>query len=299
MDIALLWIPATLCASVAQTARNALQRDLTERIGTLGATQVRFLFGLPFAVLFLGLVLVATGDPLPRIGAGFWAFLATGALMQIAATALMLAAMRERAFSVVTAYVKTEPVQTALFAVAVLGDPLTGPMLLAIGVATTGVVLVSHTPGKLASGGLRPALLGIAAGAGFGLSAVGYRGAILALEGASFLTHATATLVAGLSLQTAVLLVWLACFDRGALLGSLRVWRSSASAGFLGALASQFWFIGFALTSAANVRTLALVEVVLAQLVSRRLFAQATSGRELLGMGLIVAGVGALLWKAT
>jgi drug/metabolite transporter (DMT)-like permease len=299
MDITLLWIPATLAAAVAQTGRNALQRDLAARIGTMGATQVRFLFGLPFAALFLAAVLAVTGESLPRPGPGFLPFLALGALMQIAATALMLAAMRERAFSVVTAYLKTEPVQTALFAIAVLGDPLTAPMLIAIGVATAGVILVSHTPGKLATGGLRPALLGIAAGAGFGLSAVGYRGAILALEGASFLVSATSALVAALALQTFVLGVYLALLDRGALVGSLREWRSSATAGFLGALASQFWFIGFALTSAANVRTLALVEVILAQVVSRRLFDQAVTRRELAGMALIVAGVGALLVKAT
>ena len=36
-------------------------------------------------------------------------------------------------------------------------------------------------------------------------------------------------------------------------------------AGLLGALASQFWFIAFALTTAANVRTLALVEVMEAE----------------------------------
>lgn len=299
MDLSLLWIPATLVAAVAQVARNAMQRDLAARIGTIGATQVRFLFGLPFAAAFLALALVVAGETLPQPTDGFLGFLALGALMQIAATALMLAAMRERAFSVVTAYLKTEPVQTALFAIAVLGDPLTAPMLVAIGIATVGVILVSHTPGKLATGGLRPALLGIAAGAGFGLSAVGYRGAILALEGGTFLTRASTALVAALVLQTAILAVYLVLFDRAALIGSLREWRASATAGFLGAFASQFWFIGFALTSAANVRTLALVEVVLAQIVSRRLFDQSVSGRELAGMALIVAGVGALLWTAT
>ena len=79
------------------------------------------------------------------------------------------------------------------------------------------------------------------------------------------------------------------------MLGSLRVWRPSLGAGFLGALASQFWFIGFALTTAANVRTLALVEVLMAQAVAHRLFSQATTRREVLGIALIVAGVALLL----
>ncbi|MES2549270.1 MAG: EamA/RhaT family transporter, partial [Pseudomonadota bacterium] len=33
-----LWIPVTLAAALAQTGRNATQRGLTERLGTLGAT---------------------------------------------------------------------------------------------------------------------------------------------------------------------------------------------------------------------------------------------------------------------
>jgi drug/metabolite transporter (DMT)-like permease len=76
---------------------------------------------------------------------------------------------------------------------------------------------------------------------------------------------------------------------------SLRNWRRSLSAGFLGAAASQCWFIGFSLTSAANVRTLALIEVPLAQIASRRIFSEGTSRRELAGMAMIVIGVGCLL----
>ena len=51
-----MWVAATLIASLAQTGRNAAQAGLTARIGTMGATGVRFLFGLPFAILFLSLV---------------------------------------------------------------------------------------------------------------------------------------------------------------------------------------------------------------------------------------------------
>jgi drug/metabolite transporter (DMT)-like permease len=164
-------------------------------------------------------------------------------------------------------------------------------------VATSGVVLISSKPGAgLASSGLRPILFGLAAGAFFALAAIGFRGAILALDQGSFLIRATTTLAWSLGAQTAILLVWLGLFDRAALMGSFRAWRPSLGAGFLGALASQFWFIGFSLTTAANVRTLALVEVVMAQAVSHRLLAQATSRREIAGIILIVAGVGLLLW---
>ena len=118
------------------------------------------------------------------------------------------------------------------------------------------------------------------AGAFFGLAATGFRGAILSLDSGSFVVRASTTLVWGLALQTAILVAWLLAFNRPALVGSLAEWRSSLVAGFLGALASQFWFIGFALTAAANVRTLALVEVLMAQAVSHRLLAEGTTRRE-------------------
>jgi len=297
MDFSLLWIPVTLAAAAAQTARNATQRRLTETIGTVGATQVRFLYGFPFALVFLGLVLAASGEKLPQPGWGFSAFVLMGAAAQVLATALMLAAMRERSFAVVTAIIKTEPVQVAIFGLALLGDPLTPVTLLAIVIATAGVVAMSFRQGlaELTGAGLRPILLGVLAGAGFGLAAIFFRGAILELDTGSFVMRATTTLVWGLGVQTAILMVWLLLFDRAALMGSLRAWRASLVAGFLGALASQFWFIGFSLTAAANVRTLALVEVLMAQVVTQRVLSQATTRREWIGMALIVGGVGLLL----
>ena len=297
MSFSLLWIPVTLAASLLQTARNLTQRSLTEVIGVVGATQVRFLFGLPFALLVL--VCLASGalPPMPDLRAfGFAVF---GALTQILATALMLAAMRERSFAVTTAYTKTEPVQVALFGAALLGDALGWPKFAAIVVATAGVVLMSWKPGdKLSAAGMRPAALGIGAGAAFALSAIGFRGAIQALPEGHFLMRATTILALGLALQTLLLTLYMLVANRPALILSLRNWRRSLTAGFLGAAASQCWFLGFSLTTAANVRTLALVEVPLAQIASRRIFSEGTSWRELLGMAMIVAGVGALLLLA-
>lgn len=297
--MSLLWIPVTLLAALLQTARNLTQRSLIDAIGVVGATQVRFLYGFPFSLLFLLGVCLAVGDMPPAPDLRFLAFAAWGSLTQIAATALMLAAMRERSFAVTTAYIKTEPVQVAVFGALLLGDALGPGKFASVLFATAGVILVSWKPGqKLAAAGLRPTLLGLAAGASFAFSAIGFRAAILSLPEGGFVMRATTTLAWGLAISTVVLVAYMLVADRAALLASLRSWRKSLFAGFLGAAASQFWFIGFALTSAANVRTLALVEVPLAQLASRRVFSEGTSVREALGMAMIVAGVGALLWFA-
>ncbi len=292
-----LWTLAVLLGALAQTGRNAAQSGLTEALGTFGATQVRFVFGLPFALLFLALVVLWTGQAPPSLTAAALGWTLLGALAQIAATALMLQVMKTAAFGVATSWLKVEPVMVALIGAVLLGDAVSLPMMAAIGVSVLGVVIMTVKPGQgravLADGG--PALLGLLAGLGFGIAAIGFRGAIVSLEGGGFVLRATTILVLALSLQTTILMIFMALRDRAALLGSLRVWRSSLGAGFLGAFASQCWFIGFALTTAANVRTLALIEVIMAQFVARYWFGQRATPRQLLGMAVILLGVGFLL----
>ncbi|WP_333816684.1 EamA family transporter [Tabrizicola sp.] len=292
-----LWIPVTLAAALAQTGRNAAQRGLTERLGTLGATNVRFLFGLPFACAFLALALWLTGSTTPPLTPRALAFTALGAAAQIAATALMLQAMRTQGFGIVTAWLKIEPVLVALTGWAVLGEALTLPMLAAIAVAVAGVLVMTLKPGqgRAMLSGLGPAALGLAAGLAFGLSAIGFRGAITALPEGDFLIRALTILALSLAMQTAALGLWLAVRDRPALTGSLRAFAPSLAAGFLGALASAFWFTGFALTTAANVRTLALVEVILALLLARVAFGQRATPRQLTGIAILLLGVVLLL----
>ena len=295
--MSLLWLWATLFASATQTARNAAQASLTATLGTIGATQVRFLFGLPFAVVFLAFVTFATGEAIPALTLPTVGFVTIGAIAQIAATALMLRLMETQTFAITTAWIKTEPVMVALIAAAVLGDPISLPGLVAIALATAGVLVMTVKPGVAGQmwRASAPAAMGVTAGVLFGATAIGFRGGILALPSGGFLIRASTALVLGLAIQSLVLLVYMAIFDRPAIRACLRVWRASLGAGFLGALASQFWFIGFSLTTAANVRTVALVEVILAQLVSRYAFGQPISPRQMIGMMILVAGVALLL----
>ncbi len=299
-----LWAVFTVIAAFTQTLRNAMQRELTGSLGTVGATHVRFLFGFPFAVVFLAGVLITTGSPLPRPGLSFWPWVFDGALAQIAATALMLAAMGERSFVVTIAYIKTEPIQVAVFGLIFLGDIVTWPMMAAILIATAGVVIMSTKAslvGKRESegsrlGGIRPTLLGLVSGGMFALSAIGFRGAILSLGLPNYVVAATFTLAVGIVLQAVLLSLYLGLRHPTVLFAILRARKPSLLAGLAGAVASQFWFLAFALATAASVRTLALIEVLFAQLVARFAFDQRTTAREAFGMVLVVCGVGLLLW---
>jgi drug/metabolite transporter (DMT)-like permease len=295
-SIATLWIPFTITAALGQVARNAMQRSLTGPLGTWGATNIRFLFGFPFSILFFVVVLTVSGDHLPVPTASFWPWLLLGALSQIVATGLMLVAMNDRSFVVTTAYLKTEAIQTAIFGFVFLGDHLTVLKVIAIVIATIGVVITALRPGGEKSfAEVRPTIIGLVAAAAFALSAIGFRGAIITISGISFVTAASYTLVFGLFVQTLVLTIYLLWRAPDVLKKILGLWRPSMLAGFMGAFASQFWFLAFALTAAANVRTLALVEVLFAQAVAYYSFKQPISARELFGIVLIVIGVALLV----
>ena len=285
-----LWIPLTLIAAFGQTLRNTLQRDLIAVVGTVGATHVRFLYGLPFGILCLVVVFATTGTqpfvPTPA----FFAWTALGAIAQVLATALMLAAMRMKSFLIAVAYTKAEPVEIAVIAALVLGEVPTPLLVGSIVVATVGVMIMSWPARGAAAESMKPALLGIASGGLFGLSAVGFKGGIVA-SGLTFLPAASITLATGLAIQTIVLTVYLIATDGSAMMKLFRAWKASLPAGAIGAFASQLWFFAFALEPVAHVRTLGLVEILFSAAVSRSLMKQMTSPREAIGIGLLILGV--------
>jgi drug/metabolite transporter (DMT)-like permease len=293
----LLWAVFTLIAAAAQTARNAMQRELTATLGTAGATHVRFLFGFPFALfIFLPGVVLAAGYGWPNPPAMFWPWVVAGAVTQIAATATMLSVMGERSFVVAYAYIKTEPVQVALFGLIFLDDTIKPLSVVAILIATLGVIVISLKPGAGQVSTARSTAVGLVSGTLFALSAIGYRGAILALKLPHFVMAATFTLTIGLVMQAAMLTSYLALRDPKVLRDITHAWRPSLLAGFMGAFASEFWFLAFAIATAANVRTLALVEVLFAQGVTHLVFKQKTTRREIAGVVLVVMGVALLVW---
>ena len=298
MALVPLWVPVTLMASSAQTLRNAMQRDLIGPLGAVGAAQVRFLLGLPFAALFLLGFMAATGLSAPPLTAPNLARTAFGAASQVIATAMMLAAMRTRSFVVAVALTKTEAAQIALFGLVALNDPATAALIAAIALASIGVALMAARSRKELASDWRSAALGLFSATFFAFAAIGFRSAVIGVMSPSRALAASLILAVGLAIQSAALMGYLAAFDRAGARAILHAWRSSLVAGFMGALASQLWFIAFALTDAARVRTLALIEVPLAQAVSLKMFREPPSLREGIGMSLIVIAAAILVWTA-
>ena len=292
-----LWVPIVVWAALAQTARNAAQRSLVAQAGTLGATLSRFLYGIPFAAAWVALLhaLPATAAPVPAFSGTYFGWLLLGALGQLGATAALLAAMKQRNFVVGVAFSKTDALQVALFGSLFLRELPGVVTMFAIALATAGVVMLSLPKKAAALDGHAwtsgAAWYGLASGAGFALSAVGYRGAALQLpETSPWLAGGWGVLLAQ-TIQTVLLGGWLAWRERASLAATVKAWRVSTIAGATGALASLGWFTAFALTTAANVRTLGMVEVVFSYLVSRRLLREKLAPVEQGGLLLVVAGL--------
>jgi drug/metabolite transporter (DMT)-like permease len=290
-----LWIPLTVFAATAQTVRNTAQRHLVNDLGTLGATLVRFLYGMPVLAAYLGLMLLLGDAKHPVLTWTFAGWVVVAAVSQMAGTALLLRAMEERSFAIGLVYSKSEVIQVAIFSVLFLGETLPPLAIAAVLVATAGVVLLSprgpSVHGTHHGWADSAALYGLASGAAFAISVVGYRGSNLALDAGSPFLAAAETLFWSQLLQALLLIGWLLVRSPSIVLRVLQQWRVSMFAGLAGALASLANVTALALAPASQVRTLILIEVVFSYFVSRRVFRESMNRRELAGIVLVMIGV--------
>ena len=270
----MLWIPITMAAAGFQVARNALQRGLLGDAGPWGATLVRFLFGLPFSLAMLAVVSALTPAAKPAFGSAFWLPLSTGAFSQLVASAALLVAMRRAGFAIGTALQQSSLPLSAVIGLVIFRDNL--HPLAWVGVAMTTFALAVLTWPKGATGPqpLTGALFGLASGVFFGFSLNAIRHAELALEPTAHVFSAVASVVAAQALQSAALTLALAFWRPEALAAVIASWRQSLAAGLCGATASLGWFTALALAAAGPVRAVGMVEMPMATLAGRSMFAE-------------------------
>ncbi len=285
----MLWIPITLGAAALQVARNALQRNLLTTAGPWGATLVRFLFGLPFSIAFALTALALAPLAQPHVSIGYFAACAAGGAAQIGATAAVLVSMRRSSFALGATFQQSSIPLAAVIGLA-LGDTLSVLSWVGLVLAAGGLVILGW-PARGPRPPLSAILLGLAAGAGFAFSSNAFRAAALSLDARHPILAAQLTVVTTQALQSVALLAWLAARDRGALTATLSGWRSSLGAGLFGAAASGLWFSAFALSPAGPVRAVGVIELPLAAIAGRRLFAERLTLRQILAATLTAAGV--------
>ena len=296
-----LWVPITVAAAFFQNLRSALQKHLKGRLTNTGATFSRFAYAAPLALLYVTALAALTGEALPRPHATFALYAVVGGLAQITATALLLYSFSFRNFAVGTTYSKTETVQTAIFGLLILGEPLGLGAAAAIVISLVGVIAISVASTRTSFIGLltslteKPALVGIASGAFFGLSAISYRGASLSLGDQGFLIRAAYTLACVTVFQTLVMALYMRLREPGQVSAVLRAWRVAAWAGASGMIASACWFTAMTIQNAAYVRALGQIELVFTFAASVFLFHERPNRTEMTGILLVIGGILILL----
>ena len=292
-----LWIPITIAAAFLQNIRSSLQKHLKGVMGTTGATFSRFGFGVPVAAFYWCLLIWGFGYELPQLSWYFALWLVIGALAQIGATFLLIYLFSFRNFTVGTAYSRTEPMQTAVFAFVLFGAEFSQNAILAICIAVVGVMVISVARTKVTPLSLitsvfsRTALIGLAAGTLFGLAAVGFQQAARSVGAEHFIVQAATTLLVGIVFQTLVMLVYMVWKDRDEIARIGKAWKPALLVGIAGATATFGWFTAFTLQQAAIVKVLAQVEMLFTFASSVFIFKESINRLEILGCILIVCSI--------
>lgn len=297
-----LWIPITVAAAFLQNLRMVFQKQLKSSLTTGGATFSRFVFALPFAIVYAAVLqYIQEGAP-PEPSALFALYCALGGVSQIMATGLLVAVFSHRNFAVSTAYSKTETVQTVFFGLILLGETVGGQALAGILISLFGVLAISFAQTGWNRTILRdlvgkPAMFGIASGTCLALSVVFYRAGSLSLGGDGFLAQASLTLAVALVIQCVVMAVWLKIKEPGQAMATIRAWRVALPAGVSGFAASACWFAAMTIQNAAYVRALGQVELVFTFAASWFFFKERSKPAEVVGVLLICGGIVVLVLR--
>jgi len=299
-----IWIPITLFAVVMQTVRTAGQKQLTAHLDPIAVTLVRFLFGLPFAAVYLACVAAWSDASLPPLNGTFVVYTALGGVAQIIATVLLIHLFSLRNFAVGTTYARTEAFLTAFIGALFFDEWISIQGWVAIVISVAGVVVLTIARSHVDSGSVlgrlwnRAAAIGLASGLGFALASLSIRKASLSFGIDDFLLSAGMTLVLMVILQTFIMVVYVAVRSPTQFAIIARQWRVSLFVGLTSALGSIGWFTAMTVERAAYVKALGQVEFLFALVISTLFFRERTTRVELMGMTLVAGGVVILLLAA-
>ncbi|MEP7201105.1 MAG: DMT family transporter [Ilumatobacteraceae bacterium] len=284
-----MWMIVTVAAAIFQTSRTAMQQRLRSLLSVSGAGFVRYVWGAPIALAAVAVIAIS-GQRLPSPPARFWPLIAGGGIAQIVATILLISAFDSRGFAVGTVYSKTEVVQVAVFSAVLLDETLRPLGWLSTVLCMAGVVLLAGGRTLLRNPD-RAALLGLFAGTGFGLAAVGIRAATQSLGDSPAIVRAVVALAVMNTMQTIIHGGYLTVREREQLGLAFRHWRSSSVVGMLSVCGSACWAWAFALQNAARVRTFGQIELLFTLAVAHWWLHERNTRREFAGAGLVLAGV--------
>ena len=295
-----IWIPITIFAAFSQNLRSIYQKKLQKNMSNIGSTYTRFLFGLPFVLIyFLFLYNFSNSKFLvSNINITFLLYCLIGGISQIIATFLLLKIFKTNNFSVATSYSKTEPIQAAFFGFILLSDPISFIGLIGIIIGLIGIMITSIKKINLRINFFNLSVFyGLLSGSLFGLSAVLFRGASHSLFSIDYMLTSSFTLLIAIVIQTLILTFYILLTDIKQFYLLYFNWKDGLIVGFFGAFASICWFYAMSIQNVAYVRALGQIELIFTILASILYFKEKIIANEILGVLIILIGILIILFN--
>lgn len=296
-----LWVLLSVGGAFFQNLRSALQKHMKQYLSNTGATYVRFVYSLPFAVCYLLGLKYIGGYEFPNLNVMFFVYTILGSAAQILFTFLLVWLFSFRNFATGTIFSKTETVQVAILGLVLLGDRLNLGAVIAIFVSLIGVLALSFADSKLTFKTLTASLLqkttliGLLCGAALGASVIFFRGATLSLDGDGFLMKSAFALTIAVVIQTIVMGIYIVIKEPKQIKPLVANWRPALWVGVSATLASVFWFAAFTIQNASYVRAVGQIELVFTLIASAIIFKEKIQKKELFGIFCIICGIFILL----
>ena len=296
-----LWVVIVLISTALQTARNAGQKRLAEKLSAASATWVRFVFGLPVAAIYCMFLWNADTPGTRILTTEFFQYCLLAAICQLTGTFLLILLFKLRNFAIGSTYVRSEAIIAAFIGAIFFEDILSFSGWIAVGISVVGVVLISLTSLDFKKEQIRSLVfnpsagIGLLCGLAFGIGSFFIRDASLSLEGLNFLLTSALTLLSVLLFQTAGLGILVVIKTPADIKKMITLWRQCSFVGVTSALGSIGWFTALTIQRVTYVKALAQIEFIFALLVSYFIFGEKSPKIEILGMVLVVSGILILL----
>jgi drug/metabolite transporter (DMT)-like permease len=293
----LLWVPISMMAALMQAVRTAAQKALNARLSTWMTTYVRSVFGLPFMLVYLWVMVRAEGIGAPVFDAEYLGHCAGAAIAQVAGTFLLILLFRMSNFAVGTMLSKTDVMQTAIIGSILFSETISPVGWIAIILTVLGVILISAGRARPALPGsagalVSPAtLVGLLTGFSFCLSYLFLREASLVLDEGSRPWRAAWTMVVVTTMQVIGLGAWVVLTEAREFARLPALLRPCLFIGVTSAMGSVGWFTAMALQNASYVKAVGQVEVIFTVLISTFYFRERIRTVEYVGIATIVLGV--------
>ena len=277
-----------------QTFRNALQSKLSANISTSGVTLARFLLAPPIALMYLLLLYAFSNQIMPEFTVKFIVIVLVAAVMQIAATSLMVVLFKQKNFAVGAGLAKSEALVAGVLGTLFFGSQLSlfGWLGILIGGAA---VLVLSGGGSKSELSLKTLFIGLACGSCFALTSLFVREASHLLN-VPFPHSAAWVLLWVLCIQTSMLVGYIAIKNPHtfvALKNNAKITLATSTTSCLGSIC---WFSAMALHHVAYVKTLGQVEVLFTILIAIFWLKNKIPKHEIVGLLLIAAAAILVMW---